>query len=397
MPTSVDQWDIHPDHFWLTGKRPDQLVEYNEELEMWMVYGYPEAIEVLTQPKLFSNDGWRLVNVEVEEWVKEGDFAQMDPPQHRKLRGLVDFAFTPKLVANLQPRVDEVVHELIDELEHRDSFDMVADFANPLPVAVISDMLGVPKSDRDLFKGWMHGLLDDAGELDSPDDIRDQEATMDDQFGLLREMRDYWAEQAAERRRQPREDLLSHLVHAEFEGERLSDGAVFNIANRMLINGHHTTELLIGNTVLCLTEFPEQAARVRADRSLVPALIEESLRFLSPLAGVMRVSTTEVEVAGQLIPKDQMVMAWCGAANRDGRVFTDPDTFDAARSPNAHLGFGRGVHFCMGRRLARLEAKSATNILLDRLPKLRTDPADPPKFGHVVDATGVARLPVLNG
>ncbi|MGC0419066.1 cytochrome P450 [Embleya sp. AB8] len=395
MSSLVEQWNIHPEHFWLHGKRPAKIVEYDEKLQMWNIYGYPESIEVLSRPKVFSNDSAYLSPIPIDPSICEGDFAQMDPPEHRKVRGLVDRSFTPRLVADMEPRVHRVVEELLDDIADRDRFDLVADFANPLPVLVISDLLGVPRSDRPLFKNWMHQLLDGAEELAPPETLEEMEAQLEKGFALLREMRDYWSEHAADRRRTPREDLLSHLVHAEVDGERLSDGAVFNIANRLLIAGHHTTSMLIANTMLCLEAFPDQAERVRADRSLMPGLIEESIRFLSPLSGIMRVVAEDTEVGGHHFAKDQMVMVWCGAANRDERQFADPNVFDAARSPNVHIGFGRGVHFCLGRRLARAEGRAAVDALLDRFPALRTDPDQAPTFFRVIDASGLESMPVL--
>jgi cytochrome P450 len=205
---------------------------------------------------------------------------------------------------------------------------------------------------------------------------------------------DYLGEHAAERRRAPREDLLSKLVQAEVDGERLADAEVVNFAMILLIAGHITTTMLLGNTVLCLDSNPEQAARVRADRSLVPSAIEESLRFFSPFAALGRVTTSEAELGGRTIPADELIMVWIAAANRDPRQFTDPGTFDLDRDPNPHVGFGRGIHFCIGAPLARLEGRVALNILLDRYPALRTDPQTPPEFIPSPNMTGVRKLPL---
>ncbi|MCP2339288.1 cytochrome P450 [Actinomadura rupiterrae] len=391
----VDEWNVHPHHVWIKGGRPEKVVDYDDELKMWNIYGYPEAVEALTNPKVFSNDAGRLDPIDLDPDICAGDFAQMDPPQHRKVRGLADHAFLPDLMTSLEPRVIRLIHELVDDLADRDRFDLVKDFATPLPLTVIGELLGIPRSDLHLFHAWMHRMLDDTGDFEPPEAVLDQEEALKAGFALLYEMRDYWGGLAAERRRTPREDLISHLVHAEVEGERLTDSEVFNICNRLLINGHHTTSILIGNTMLCLDAFPDQAERVRADRSLVPSLVEECLRFFSPIAAVGRCTNVDVEVAGTVIPKDQVVMVWTGAANHDERQFENPHRLDAGRTPNAHLGFGRGVHFCIGRRLARMQGRAAVDILLDRLPGLRTDPDNPPTFYRIADAGGVDGLPVL--
>ncbi|MET8183619.1 cytochrome P450 [Streptomyces sp. NPDC005336] len=214
-------------------------------------------------------------------------------------------------------------------------------------------------------------------------------------LGLLGEMRDYWTDLAKERIRRPREDLMSRLVHAEVDGERLAIPEVCNIANRLLVAGHSSTDMLISNTVLSLDAFPEQRRAVSADRSLMPRVIEESLRYLSPISAVGRGTKVDAEVGGVVIPKDQMIMVWAAAANRDERQFKNPHAFDIMREEGGHLAFSRGVHFCLGRRLGRMEAQAAVGRLMDRFPKLRTDPDNPPEFFQFADATGVEKLPVL--
>ncbi len=391
----VDQWDIHPAQFWLHGKNPERLVEYDEHLQMWSVYGYPEAVEIFTNPKVFSNNAGRLDPVKIEEEITAGDFANMDPPQHRKIRGLVDYAFTPKLVNAMEARVETIVSEMLDGLQERDSFDLVKDFSTPLPLNMICELLGVPQSDWPVFHKYMHDMIDQTEDFVPPEVVVEQVDELQRALDMLKTMRAYWTALAAERRKEPREDLLSQLVQAEVDGERLLDTEIFNICNRLLIAGHHSTSLLISNTMLSLDTFPDQMARIRADRSLMPMLIEESVRFLTPISAVGRCTNEDVEIAGTLIPKDQIVMVWVGAANRDERQFPDPHVFDIGRTPNAHLGFSRGVHFCLGRRLARMEGRAAVSQLLDRFPKLRTDPDNLPKFFQIGDAGGVESMPVL--
>ncbi|WP_020573799.1 cytochrome P450 [Actinopolymorpha alba] len=394
MTAIADQWGIHPRQFWLRGEQPEHLVEYDEQSGLWNVYGHPEALRILNDPATFSSDTSRLFSDTIDKSFNEGNLVQMDAPEHRKLRRLVSHAFTPKIVADLEPRIAGLTHELLDAVADQDEIELVADLAYPLPVIVIAELLGVPSSDRHLFKQWVGALFENRPDISLKRDSEELERELAEQMGQLQEMLDYLRDHAAERRRRPRPDLLTGLVQAEVDGERLTDNEVVNFANLLLIAGHITTTMLLGNTVLCLDLNPHQAARIRADRSMVPAAIEESLRVLSPFSLLGRSTSAEVEIAGQPVPADQLLMVWIGAANRDPRQFAHPEVFDPSRDPNPHLGFGRGVHFCLGAPLARLEGRIALNILLDRFPALRTDPDNPPTFIPSAELTGVKALPL---
>ncbi|MEV4899304.1 cytochrome P450, partial [Nonomuraea sp. NPDC055795] len=213
-------------------------------------------------------------------------------------------------------------------------------------------------------------------------------------LGSWKEMTDYLAGYAAERRRRPRADLLTKLVEAEVDGERLPDEQVVNFGIILLLAGHITTTMLLGNTVLCLDAFPGRQEEVRADRGRIPDVIEESLRYFTPFAALGRATTRETELGGLTIPADAMLLTWPAVANRDPRQFDRPEVFDPGRDPNPHLAFGRGIHFCLGAPLARLEGRVALNILLDRNATLRTDHADPVAFVPTPTMTGVRRLPL---
>ncbi|OKH99039.1 cytochrome P450 [Streptomyces sp. CB02923] len=397
MSILADQWGIHPQHVWLRGHRPEQPVHYDERLGTWQVYGYPEALEVLSDPKTFSSDTARLFPVEIDESVIEGNMVQTDPPLHGKLRKIVSHAFTPKSVADLAPRIDRLTHELLDAVAGQDRIELIADLAYPLPVTVIAELLGVPSSDRAMFKEWVDKLFETMHQFSLISRREEQERNLQAQMEQNRVLNDYIHEHAAERRRKPRQDLLTKIVEAKVDGERLTDIQVMNFASILLIAGYHTITMMLGNTMLCLDRYPDQAARVRADRSMVPTAIEESLRFLTPTALIYRVTTTEVEIAGQRIPANRMLAVWAAAANRDQRQFADPEVFDPARHPNPHLALGRGIHFCLGATLARLEGRIALNILLDRFPELRTLPDDPPVFLPSPDMTGLRALPLRAG
>ncbi|MCP3804075.1 cytochrome P450 [Allokutzneria sp. A3M-2-11 16] len=394
MTFPADTWGIHENHYWLRGGTAEHQVEYYEERGMWTVHGYPETLAVLNDPTTFQSDLSAAFPEGTDMSFNEGNLVQMDGLDHRKLRRLVSNAFTPKIVADLEPRIAGVTVELLDEVADQDEIELVSALAYPLPVIVIAELLGVPASDRDLFRTWVDTMFQDQAELslaDGDDQLRED---LEAQLNALKPMSDYLTAHAAERRRAPREDLLTKLVQAEVDGERLNDTEIVNFAGLLLVAGHITTTMLLGNTILCLDTFPEQAERVRADRSLVPTAIEESLRMLSPFAATARVTATDVELGGKLIPRGQMVNPLLGAANRDPRQFDRPDEFDAGRDPNPHIAFGRGVHFCLGAPLARLEGRVAVNLMLDRFPVLRTIPANPPKFMDSPFMTGVSSLPL---
>ncbi|TMR90317.1 cytochrome P450 [Nonomuraea basaltis] len=399
MAHIVERYNIPKQHFWLHGPRSGPPVEFDAGAGMWNVYGYPELQEVLGDPATFSSDTMRVIPKglmpEFEEFSMEGFITQIDPPEHGKLRKLVSSAFTRKVVADLEPRIAALTHELLDAAQDRGRFELVTDLAYPLPVIVIAELLGVPSSDRALFKQWADALFQRDAKISLAEPVENQNVDMQATLKSWKEMSGYLAGHAAERRRQPRADLLTKLVEAEVDGERLPDDQVVNFAIVLLLAGHITTTMLLGNTVLCLDAFPEQQDKVRADRASIPAAIEESLRLFTPFAALGRSTTREVELGGVTIPADQLLMAWLGSANRDPRQFPAPDVFDPGRDPNPHLAFGRGIHFCLGAPLARLEGRVALNILLDRLNPLRTDPDDPVDFMPTPTMTGVRRLPLI--
>lgn len=391
MTCPADQWGVDPGKFWMRGTPPQSPVVLDESTGVLNVYGHSEATQVLSDPGTYSSDLTRALGFEGENPMQEGNLLQMDPPRHRKLRTLVSKAFTPKVVADLEPRIAEVTAELLEPLEGE--FDLVAELAHPLPVIVIAELLGVPASDRAQFRKWADGLLTTDAEFNARKiDIDSDEAHR--QAQMVAEMGEYLLGHAAERRRTPRRDLLTDLVQAEVDGERLKDDELVNFATVLLLAGHITTTLLVGNTVLCLDAHPDQQAAVRADRALLPSAIEESLRYLSPFAVVYRASTEATELGGQQVPADQITAVRLGAANWDARRFDDPMAFDVRRDPNPHLGFGRGIHFCLGAPLARLEGRIALDRLLDRFPDLSADPENPPRFMRSFDINGVDELRV---
>lgn len=394
MTNLADRWGIHPDHPWLRGRQPAQIVKQDAATGMWNVYGYPEVLQILGDTETFTSDVTRLFPPELAA-SSEGDLTLMDGPMHRKLRKLASHAFTPKTVADLEPRIAELTAELLDAVDG-DRFDMVATLAFPLPVIVIAELLGVPASDRDMFGAMVNDVLDLGAEMAAnPNGETEENPQTQSKVESMNSLKGYLLQHATERRKQPRQDLLTRLVEAEVDGDRLSDSQVVSFAALLLAAGFITTAMLLGNTMLCLDAFPEQVALVRKDRSRVPAVIEESLRFLSPVAMGIRATNSEVELAGQRIPADRLVQIWMAAANRDPRQFARPNEFDPDRKVLSHLSFGRGAHFCMGAPLARLEGRVALNLVLDRFESLRVDPDNPPAFMTQPAFTGPMALTLL--
>ena len=311
-----------------------------------------------------------------------------DPPDHTRLRTLVNRAFTPGVVGNLAPHIQTIADELIDGLARRERADLVADFAFPLPATVIAEMLGVPLEDRERFKAWSQQiirLLDGT----QAEDVR--------RAGWLAqlELLDYFHHLVARRRNDPRDDLIGALLAAGEQGDRLGAGEVLTMCSLLLIAGHETTTNVIGTGTLVLLQHPDQLAIARGHPEQMPAVVEELLRFVSPVQLDGRVAAEDLELGGQHIRAGQWVLAVIGSANRDEGVWRDAGTLDVTRSPNPHLAFGRGIHFCLGAPLARLEARIALQTLLRRLPRLTVDTRSPATWNRNLVIRGLSTLPVL--
>jgi cytochrome P450 len=349
---------------WLEVGRAQGQVHFDDKQQCWHVLGHPEASTVLNDPAAFSSDLSALQPAQDDfALFQRGNFVNMDPPQHRKLRTLVSQAFTPKVVADLEPRIAELTTHLLDEAGER--FDLIDALAYPLPVIVIAELLGVPASDRGLFRTWADVLL---GQKVDPDQTLTEvsERALTAIAPTMHEMNAYFLEHIRSRRAGPGNDLTSRLVQAEVDGERLADEEIIGFVGLLLIAGHITTTATLGNSVLSFQEHQDAAAEIRADPTLLPAAIEEVLRVRTPFPRLGRITRVDTEVGGVRIPAGQVVIPWLAAANRDERVFAAPHRFDVHRKPNPHLTFGHGIHFCLGAPLARLEARVALRLLLER-------------------------------
>jgi cytochrome P450 len=289
-----------------------------------------------------------------------------DPPDHTRLRTLVSKAFTPRVVEAMRPHIQELVDRLLDAVDGRGSMDVIADLAYPLPVTVISEMLGVPRDSGDTIKRWS---LDIARSLDAIAMPVDQEV-IERGNAARRALTDYFRGLVAERRRRPGRDLLSELIAVEEQGDRLTERELLATCILLYVAGHETTVNLIGNGTLALLRHPDQRRRLAADPSLIASAVEELLRYDGPVQRTGRLADADVKVGGVEIPKGSLVLGLVGAANRDPAHFPDPDRLDLGRADNRHLAFGWGIHFCLGAPLARVEGQLALGTLVRRFPKL---------------------------
>jgi cytochrome P450 len=305
----------------------------------------------------------------------------MDPPQHRQYRNLVSHAFTPRAIDRLRGRVATITQELLDEAQSVGTMDFATEIAYPLPTIVIAEMLGVPTSDRPLFKRWADGLL--RRQLSDAEFFRpEEEQRKDPEFQRLmhtfEEMSDYFHQMLEERKRAPRQDMMSDLLAAE-------------------VAGHVTTTNLLSQAIRCFDEHPEALSQLRMQPELMPTAIEEVLRYASPVWRLVRTNKEEVTLAGVTIPKDEMIFTWLSSANRDPRQFAEPERFDITRTPNRHVAFGHGIHFCIGAPLSRMEAAIALPLIIKQLPNLRVIHEASPELFEGRFLFGFKRLPIAFG
>jgi pimeloyl-[acyl-carrier protein] synthase len=310
----------------------------------------------------------------------------IDPPRHTRLRTLVNKAFTPRVIGRLRGRVEEIVNELLDEVEGRGEMDVISEFAYPLPVKVICEMLGVPLKDRDRIRGLSRKLAP----------ILDPIVTAEAQAGIeeaANHIEAFWDDLIEERRNDLRDDLLSELIRAEDEGHRLNHDELRSTCNLVLIAGHETTMNLIGNGLLALLRNRDQLEKLQDDPSLARSAVEELLRYDSPVHLTARSASEQIEVGGVTLERGQLAIIAIGGVNRDPAHFPDPDRLDIERDPNPHIAFSAGAHFCVGAGLARLEAQIAFPKLLTRLPKIDLG-VEQPEYRETITLRGLKELPV---
>jgi hypothetical protein len=366
---------------------------HRSPLGFWVLTRYADVIAMLRDPRLIKEPIAAFVAARFGMAVPPPGLGlsmlDRDPPDHTRLRGLVSKAFTPRALEALRPGIQEIVNGLLDAVERRGSMDLIEEFAYPLPVRVICEMLGVPVRDHERFKQWG---LDIARGLDAimlPPDSEVGRRSVTGRRGLA----DYFRELIAERRAAPREDMLSALIAAEEAGDKLNEEELLATCILLLVAGHETTVNLIGNGTLALLRHPAELRKLREHPGLIATAVEELLRFDGPVQRTARIPSEDITLGGQTIGKGEMVMPFLGAANRDAAQFPDPDRLDITRADNRHIAFGMGIHFCLGAPLARMEGQIAINTLLARLPRLALA-TDRPRFRQSLTLRGLETLPV---
>ncbi|MGF0319104.1 cytochrome P450 family protein [Nocardia fluminea] len=372
---------------------PVHRVRFPDDVVRWVVVGYPEAKIALADPR-FRKDAVQLsaiLHSKRDTTATDPNIVALlshmlgtDPPAHTRLRKLVNKAFTARQVALLRPRIEQITASLLDALGDRDEVDLMSDFANPLPVTVICELLGVPFDDRADFQAWTKALVTVVGEGEE-----------DERPAASAAMVGYLAKLVRAKQSEPAEDLLSELVLADDEGDRLTDQELVSMAFLLLVAGHETTVNLIGNGVLALLRNPEQWRALRADPTGVPAAIEEFLRFDGPVdMATARYTAEPVTLGGNEIPADEIVYVALSAANRDPARFAAPDILATDTPTAGHLAFGHGIHFCVGAPLARVEAEIAFTALLQRFPDLTLSPTADIHWQTSTLIRGLLELPV---
>jgi cytochrome P450 len=347
----------------------------------WLVFDYDTVRRVLHDHEAFSSEVPAPRN-----W-----FIFFDAPRHTLQRALISKAFTPRLIAGLEPRIREYSGNLLDAVGPRGAMDLVSEYAVPLPMMVIAGMIGIPLADWPLYKRWSDTILRLSYSRSGGPEA---ETSILDFAGITAEMSAYLADLIQERREQPADDLLTRLIEAETDGVHLTHEEILGFVQLLIVAGQETTSDLISNTVLCLAEYPDQMARLRVRPELLGSAIEEVLRFRSPLQWMMRTPRKTITLHGVTIPQGGLVLPMIGSANRDPAVFPFPDRFDIARDPNPHLAFGHGTHFCLGAPLSRMESRIAVTDLLTRFPQLDVALDGPWKPRQALHVLGPDRLPV---
>lgn len=338
--------------------RTKDPVHRSRIMDGWLLTRYRDVDAVLRNHVAFSNQTMQSLDERLVSLI------HIDPPDHTRLRGLVSKAFTPAAVANLRHRIERLVEGLLDEVSGRERFDLIGKFAYPLPITVIAEMLGVPPEDLDRFEEWSNGIA-----LSVEPIVTRQQSEYIERNNLA--LQEYFEEIIELRRRNPQDDMISALIAAEEEGEKLTHTELLNTLTLLLVAGNETTRNLIGNGAIALLRHPEQMQRLREHPELLDSAIHEFLRFDSPVQLDGRRCLQTVQVGGREIRPGQVVINAIGAANRDPEAFPDPDRLDIGRQQTSHLSFGRGIHYCLGAPLAVMEAKIAFAALLKRYSSIQ--------------------------
>jgi cytochrome P450 len=370
-----EQWNM-----WFFSRHEDcvGVLKDNRFGHEYMAILTPEELAALPQAQADQKPLWDMQR----DWM-----LLRNPPNHTRLKTLMHKAFTPRMIERLRSHIQEITDDLLDKVQGAGKMDLVEDLAFPLPFSVIVELLGIPFEDREVMRGWSRDLAITLELIEDPEPYSHAAKA-------AVEITDYLHGVVNERRKQPQEDLISALVAAEEEGDKLTEAEMIANVVLLLIAGHETTVNLIGNGTLALLHNPEQFAKLKNDPSLVKNAVEEFLRYDSPVQLTSRIVMQDTEFNGQSLKRGTQVATLLGAANRDPKVFDNPDALDITR-PNAaqHIGFGNGIHYCLGAPLARMEAEIAFSTILRRVPNL-TLTSETPTYRETYVLRGLKHLPV---
>ena len=353
---------------------------------MWLFTRYQDVVTLFKEAHT-TKDATRFTPPE-QVTPFDHNMLGKDPPDHSRLRSLANQAFTPNRVKELEPRIEHIADKLISQVHPHGGMEFMADFALPLPVIVIAELLGVPPDERETFHAWSNHMVT------AIDAVNTTEAKAKQSQAAAIALAGYFADLVRRRRQQPKDDLISALTLARDAEDRLTEDELLAMCMLLLIAGHETTVNLLGNGLLTLLGHPDQRAQLKSRPELMPSAVEEILRFESPVQrATFRATTEAFAIGGTTIDQGQPVSAVIGAANRDPDQFPQPDTFDITRQPNRHLAFGLGLHFCLGAPLARAEARIGFARLLERLPNLQLA-SQTPDWSPNTFFRGLRTLPV---
>jgi cytochrome P450 len=389
--------DPYPAYARLHEEGPLHYLDVDGKWALWSIVSHAECSSAAKDPRLSAKRSQQMIlSLPLSSQSEFSELARMlglwlifmDPPEHTRLRKLLNKGFSPAAIEGLRPQVEAIVDEMLKPLQQGAEVDLMREFANPMPVRIILEMLGIPQELRDTFVNWSRAIAVFRG---SPDRTVEQARAAQD---ALIELTEFFRKAVAERRRNKGSDLISLLIDIEEEGEVLTEEELYAQCIALLFAGHETTRNLIGNGMYTLLRHPQETAELRENPEMIRTAVEEILRFESPVQFTARVLKEDVEICGQHIPKKWSVLCMLGAANRDPKRFKDPNQLDLKRLNNQHLAFSAGPHACIGGQLARLEGQIALLNLVQRFPEMKL--AGPrPEWAPTFGFRGLKSLPVI--